>query len=172
MKDRGRWLKLFRINWTSQWKENINVPENGGDNFVLSSIMLDHESRCIYETKYNCWYSVLIYVSEIYEWLLTLSRWPTYYKSLHLFMTSDRQHFTLRFEVVFYQSCHLTDNFKHLAEEVGRCYTIGCPSACTMITGTWSIEKKFIEFLDLFSGYMKGYWYYPSDLHEILFVLS
>ena len=32
----------------------------------------------------------------------------------------------------FYQSCHLKDNFKHLAEEVGRCYTIGCPSACTI----------------------------------------
>ena len=36
----------------------------------------------------------------------------------------------------------------------------------------WSIENKFIEFLDLISGCMKSYWYYPSDLHEILSVLS
>ena len=47
----GRWLKLFRINWTSQGKENMNVPENGGkDRIYFVSIMLDHESH-IYECK-------------------------------------------------------------------------------------------------------------------------
>ena len=165
----GRWLKLFRINWKSQGKENMNVPENGGkDRILFCQVLCSITSLGAYMKRntivdIQCWYMFPRYMNGYWHY-----RGDLHIRSL--FICSWHQIgniFTLRFEVVFYQSCHLMDNFKHLAEEVGRCYTIGCPSVCTMIT--WSIEKKFIEFLDL---YIKGYWYYPSDLHEILSVLS
>ena len=63
------------------------------------------------------------------------------------------------------------DNFQRSAQEAGRCYTMGSPSAYTIITR--SIEKKLIDLLDfVFRVHERLYWYYYSDLHENHSVLS
>ena len=64
----------------------------------------------------------------------------------------------------FGQSCYLMNIFQHLAQQMCRCYTTGSPLTCAIIA--WSVERKFSEFSDMFSGYMKGYWCYPSYLQE------
>ena len=130
----GRWLKLFRINWTSQGKESMNVTENGGkDRILFCQVLCSITSLGAYMKRntsvdIQCWYMFPRYMNGYWHYPGDLPIKGLFICSWH----EIGDIFTWRFKVVFYQSCHLKDNFEHLAEEVGRCYTIGCPSACTI----------------------------------------